>query len=266
MYSLHLTCPGSSVDTISAELWDLGTVGIREIEGLSTTLLIATFETNDSREFLLARFAACSPRWEHEEDTDWVQVTKEAWLPREIGNRFFVVPPWNEHPTPSGRIRLIQNPGLACGTGDHPCTQLALEALEACVTPESRVADIGSGSAILTIGARLLGSRVAIGVDSDPAAASAALQNFVLNGLAPSIATGSANCLQSGAFNLIVANISGTVVLAILDELLRIAKPGATFILTGFSTGEAQAFVPMLGSAQFTELGDWACIVGRSRS
>jgi ribosomal protein L11 methyltransferase len=266
MYSLHLTCHAGSVDTISAELWDLGTAGIREIDGISTTVLVAAFETNDARESLLDRFAGCSPRWEHEEDTDWVQVTKDGWPAREIGDRFFVVPPWDEHPTPPRRIRLIQNPGLACGTGDHPCTQLALEALEVGVTPESRIADIGSGSAILTIAARLLGSHVAVGVDSDPSSAAGALQNFALNELVPSIATGSSNCLPSATFDVIVANISSTVVLALFDELLRIAKPGATFILTGFSKSEAQTFAPMLESPQLSELGDWACVVGRPLS
>jgi ribosomal protein L11 methyltransferase len=266
MYSLHLTCPTSAVEVVSSELWEFGTVGIREIDGLSSTLLIAGFESNDTRRSLIAHFAGYSPRWELEDSTDWVQATKESWPAREVGQRFFVVPPWNEDRTPQGRIRLIQNPGLACGTGDHPCTRLALEALEDCVRSESRIADIGSGSAILTIGGLLLGAHLAVGVDADVAAAPAALQNFALNELPPCIAAGSADCLLSEAFDIVLANISSTVVLALFGELFRIAQPGATLILTGFSTAEAKTFVPMLNGAGLFELGDWACVVGRKRS
>lgn len=263
MYSLYLACPNESAEFVSAELWDLGTIGIREADSLSATQLVASFESNDLREKLLKLFAEHSPRWEHEEDTDWVLATQDSWPAREVGERFFIAPPWNNEATPVGRNRLIQNPGLACGTGDHPCTQLALIALENCVTPGARVADIGSGSAILTIGAQLLGARLAVGVDADETAAAAALQNFALNRLEPSIATGSAECLASEAFDVVVANISSTVVLAIFDELLRIAKPAATIILTGFSVAEAKTFEPMIDATWVGELGDWACVVGR---
>jgi ribosomal protein L11 methyltransferase len=262
MYSLDLTCPAGSSELISAELWERGTIGIREIDGLSGTQLIACFETNEARESLLVQFAAYSPHWKQEDVTDWVLVAQESWPAREVGRRFFVAPPWNQEPTPAGRIRLIQNPGLACGTGDHPCTQLALIALENAVNAKARVADIGSGSGILTIGATLLGARFAVGVDADESASAAALQNFALNGLEPAIFTGSADCLATGAFDVVAANISSTVVLAIFDEILRIAKPGATVILTGFSTAEAKTFEPLIAATWVAEMGDWACVAG----
>ncbi len=266
MFSLHLACLPDLAELISAELWEWGTVGIREIDGRSSTELIAGFETNHPREALLAHFAEHSPVWEHEDDTDWVRATKESWPAREVGMRFFVVPPWNEDPTPAGRVRLIQNPGLACGTGDHPCTQLALIALENCVTERSFVADIGSGSGILTVAATLLGSQLAVGVDFDETAAAAALQNFILNDLEPAIATGSAECLATESFDVVVANISSTVVLAVFDEILRIAKPEAAVILTGFSIAEAMTFEPMIEGASIAESAGWACVVGRTRT
>ena len=73
-----------------------------------------------------------------------------------VGERLFLAPPWSEETVPDGRVRLIHNPGLACGTGEHPCTQMALAAMERIVKPGDRVADIGTGSGILAIGAALL--------------------------------------------------------------------------------------------------------------
>jgi len=64
-----------------------------------------------------------------------------------------------------------------CGTGDHPCTQLALTALEKYVRRSSRVIDIGTGSGILSIASLRLGAKAAIGVDVDEAALSVAREN-----------------------------------------------------------------------------------------
>jgi ribosomal protein L11 methyltransferase len=67
------------------------------------------------------------------------------------------VAPWSEQAAPPGRVRLEIEPGMACGTGRHPATQLCLEAMERFVRPRSRVVDIGTGSGILARAATLLG-------------------------------------------------------------------------------------------------------------
>ncbi len=64
------------------------------------------------------------------DDTDWVQHTYDAWPATLVGETFFLVAPWCKDPTPPGRIRLEINPGMQCGTGQHPCTQFCLEAME----------------------------------------------------------------------------------------------------------------------------------------
>src|SRR5437899_2622220 len=123
MYSLHLSCSADQVDTLSTELWEFSTAGIRELDHGDRVTLIAGFETNDEREKLLQHFAAFDPEWELEEAIDWVQWTHDAWPARTVGARLFLAPPWSEEKTPKDRLRLIHNPGLACGTGEHPCSQ-----------------------------------------------------------------------------------------------------------------------------------------------
>jgi ribosomal protein L11 methyltransferase len=163
-------------------------------------------------------------------DTDWVQHTHDAWPPLLVGEKFFVVAPWRDDPTPAGRLRLELNPGLQCGTGQHPCTQLCLAAMERIVKPGDSVLDVGSGSGILSIAAKLLGARRVVACDIDPDAARP-VPFFV----------GSADAVRSNAFDVVVANINESVIEDLRGEFLRVATHQ---ILSGFQD----------------QNGDWTCI------
>ena len=264
MYSLYLDCEADDLDLLSGELWEAGTQGIREMEnGRGGLRLIAGFSDNSRREDLLERFVSHAPQWEHEPDTDWVKETRNAWPGRSVGDRFFLAAPWTAAATPPGRMRLIHNPGLACGTGEHPCTQLALTALERCVTPGCLVADIGTGSGMLAIAALQLGARAALGIDTDEAALAAARENLELNGLQANLVTGSVECLREAASELTVANISATVLLAIADDLLRITRPGGRLILTGFPDAELGVLQEIFPAKAILQLEEWRCLISK---
>ena len=153
-------------------------------------------------------------------DRDWVQETEDAWPPILAGEKFFVVAPWRKEPTPPGRFRLEINPGMQCGTGQHPCTRLCLEAMERIIQPGDRVLDVGTGSGILSIAAKLLGAATVVACDIDAEAAREA--TFFL---------GSVDAVRSGAFDVVVANISEVVIGDLKTEFERVAPRR---ILSGF--------------------------------
>lgn len=260
MYSLRLTCKPDEVDRLSADLLDAGTTGIHEMEGCGKTVLVAGFETNDCRRELLSQFAQHSPEWMLEPTNDWAAVSRAAWRARPMGERLFLAPLWSDEITPEGRIRVIHNPGLACGTGEHPCTQLALRALEQCVFPGCTVVDVGTGSGLLALAALRLGASRAIGLDIDPAALEAARQNFELNGERAELVCGSADAIASNFADITVANISGTVLLAIWDDLARVTRHSGHLILTGFPDSEATFFRELLPDAQAIQHDGWYCL------
>jgi ribosomal protein L11 methyltransferase len=260
MYSLRLKCALNEVDFISGELWEAGTAGIREMEDADGVVLIAGFETNDRRATLMRFFASHSLQWIQEDSMDWAEETRRAWPPREIGQRIFLAPPWCVIETPAQRVRVIHNPGMACGTGEHPCTRLALNAIEAAEVAGKIVVDIGTGAGLLAIAALRLGARGAVGVDTDEAALSATRENFALNNLPHRLAAGSADCLRAGCANVTVANISGTVLLSIADELLRVTGTAGRLILSGFTKDELPAIMEAFGYGHVTSCDEWRCL------
>lgn len=262
MYLLRLTCRPEQVDFVIAELWEYGTAGIEQ----RATALIATFETDGGREELLKQFQKHSPEWQSADAVDWAEKSRAAWPGRMVGERLFLTPPWSNAPTPPGRKRVIHNPGLACGTGEHPCTQLALIALERCVEPGTRVLDAGTGSGILAIAALQLGAGSAIGVDTDDATLRIAKENFELNHFPAMLIAGSADAIQDHRFDVTVANINGTVLLSIVDELMRITRRDGSLILTGFPDSEARAFRDMFPQADVLSSNEWQCLIAKLSS
>ncbi len=203
-------------------MWEAGTLGITEEPGGFR----AFFEDGTHLENPEGRLVR------QEEEIDWAKKSRDSFEPVLVGNRFFLVPPWCADPTPDGRIRLEVNPGMACGTGYHPCTQLCLEALERNIKPGNSVLDVGTGSGILSQAARLLGAGLIIGCDVDEQAVLVARERIGFH-----VYVGSADAIKSCSFDVIVANINATIIEDLQPEFARIRKAQSTLIVSGFPEG-----------------------------
>jgi len=249
MFSLLLRPSPDREEYLVAELWECGTAGIVEDESGTR----AFFDSTSDRAGLLRRFAAFDPELREEPAVDWTRATEEAWPPLAVGRRFFLIPPWCSQPTPRGRLRLPIYPGMACGTGRHPATQLALEAIEDHVRPGDRVLDVGTGSGILAAAAALIGAGSLLACDLDPDAVRIAREH-----LSAPLFVGSANAVRSNWADVVIANIDAATIEDLKVELDRIRKPGSTLILTGFPKWDVpEGFQPK----ESRERDEWLCLV-----
>jgi ribosomal protein L11 methyltransferase len=212
-------------------------------------------------------------QWNLIDEEDWASSWKVHWKPQEIGDRFLINPAWLPKPE-SDRIIVQLEPGVAFGTGDHPTTQLCLEALEMRLgenPQEIAIADIGCGSGILSVGALLLGAKKAYAVDTDPLAVKATQENIVLNHLNPEqliVAEGSVPKLGEivpEPVDGLVCNILAEVIIDIIPQWQPLVKQSTWGILSGILLEQAKPVADTLEEngwivAALWKRQDWCCL------
>ncbi len=203
-------------------------------------------------------------------EADWAEAWKAYFPVLRVGRRLVIRPTWRRHRAQPGDVVLALDPGMAFGTGLHPTTRLCLAALEDVadrgVLAGGRVLDVGCGSGILAIAAARLGAASVLGVDTDPIAIEATTANAARNRLARRIAA-TPGSLPSGEppFDLVLANLIASVLIALAPLLAAELRPGGTLLASGIYVDREgdvrEAFLAVgLTVRARTDEGDWVAI------
>jgi ribosomal protein L11 methyltransferase len=203
-------------------------------------------------------------------EEDWGSTWKEHFRPFHATARLVIRPSWEEYRAAAGEVVVEMDPGMAFGTGLHASTRLALAALEEHLDsgpPPARALDLGTGTGILGMACALRGVPEVVATDTDPDAVAAARENVARNGLGGRVlVTGDELGALPGTFDLIVANITANVLVALAGELAARLRPGGRLVLSGILAGEQEAQVReayerlgLRGGAARVE-GEWAAL------
>ena len=192
----------------------------------------------------------------------WLETWKASFKPIRVG-AFLVRPTWSDA-DPGDAVVLSLDPGMAFGTGLHPTTQGCLRALSRLEVSGVRVADVGTGSAILAIAAAKRGAREVVGLDIDEVAIREAKENAVRNDVEIALGIGSAADLD-GTFDVVLANIVAAVLHKIAPELVAHLAIGGRLIVAGIIATEEDETVAAFAAAGLRVVahdqeGDWVSL------
>jgi len=211
--------------------------------------------------------------WTIIKEEDWLTSWKKYWGPELVGNHFLVLPCWisaNEKFKDKQIIKI--DPGAAFGTGSHPSTYLCLEKMENILFSDKRVLDIGSGSGILSIAARLLGAKEICAVDNDYLAINSTNSNFQLNfGDLKNLKTylGSFNSVffkyQLKKFDFVFCNILAEVIKEMIPNIYKCLVKNGIVIFSGILNSQKDEIIKILNQSNLKILDvslrkDWVCI------
>ena len=128
--------------------------------------------------------------------------------------------------------------------------------------------DIGTGSGVLALAAWKLGAGDVIAIDNDPDALDNARDNIARNGAAPAIdiVQDDLGALRIERADIVLANLTGAVLVRYAAELRSLAVDGGYFILSGFAPADVaviRAAFPRLTVIAEQSDGDWAALTLR---
>ena len=188
---------------------------------------------------------------EEMEDKNWNEEWEkghQAVLVEYNGGSVWVRAPFHPHRNDVS-YELIIEPKMSFGTAHHPTTYMMLSFVAELDMVGKRVLDMGCGTAVLAILAKMRGACYVEGVDIDEWAFNNARENAATNGVEITLKQGDANALQ-GEFDIIIANINRNILLADMERYAAVLKAGGTLLLSGFYEADEGVLV-----ARANELG-----------
>lgn len=229
------------------------------------------------------------------EDKDWINNWKEFFKPFRVDDEIIIKPTWETlDEVKPGEMVVEIDPGTAFGTGSHETTRLCILNIKKYIKAGNTVLDVGTGSGILSIISKKLGSDHTVGIDIDGNAVKIAEENTEINGMktdsdvtspayyknawekkAERIDFLTGNLIDDaalrekvGKYDLVVANILADIIIPLSGVIRECMKPGALFISSGIIKEKEAAVTAALSKNGFeiveiTRMGDWVSVVAK---
>jgi ribosomal protein L11 methyltransferase len=265
--ALRIT-PDVNRDGVIAALFEAGSQGIQEDGASVVTHFPPTAPIDAIRDAVMMVDPSADIAISDAPDTDYSQWRASVSAHR-LGN-LVIAPPWladefdpkttvfidpamafgtGEHPTTRGVIRLMQGIGLNAGDFD---THIG----ESIVRSGDIVADLGAGSAVLSIAAAKLGAARVTAIEIDHDAIGNAEENVAANGVSDrvEIVEGDARTLLPllAPVRLVLANIISSVLIPLLPVIRGSLDAHGQAILSGILSEERPAMVEALDADGWT--------------
>lgn len=204
------------------------------------------------------------------EDKDWnVEWERNYFQPIlvEAGGHSCSIASTFHKDVPEAEYAIRIDPRMSFGTGHHQTTsQMISRLLEADLTGKE-VLDMGCGTSILAILARMRGAHHCWGIDIDEWCVENSRENIALNHLdGIDVTLGTAETLATmPQFDLIIANINRNILLQDMPAYVSVLRPGGQIFMSGFYTEDISILETRANELGLTLIDtrsrdNWACL------
>lgn len=171
---------------------------------------------------------------EHIADQNWNSVWESQYEPVLIDNKCMVRAPF--HPEPAGvEYDIVIMPKMSFGTAHHETTKQMIQYLLSLQVSGKSLLDMGSGTAVLAILARMKGAFPVTAIDNDEWAYNNALENVQSNNFADiEVLLGDSSSLAGKKFDIILANINRNILLNDIPAYCESLNAGGKLFMSGF--------------------------------
>ena len=203
----------------------------------------------------------------------WEQIKQEAWhlawqdrfKPIVIDEDLIIVPEWDTETKAKTLIRI--RPGMAFGTGHHATTKLMLKAIKEYLEKGMKVLDVGTGSGILAITCKNLGSDLVQCVEFDVDCEDNFHDNLKLNGIQSGVTLNISDILNWSDFShdIILANVNRS---AIMDMIPNLRNANGLIIFSGLLITDEEIITRQCKKYRLTVINkmsenEWICLIAK---
>lgn len=198
---------------------------------------------------------------------DWNEEwEKNYFKPIRIEDKCIIQASFHE-PEKGFDYRIIIDPKMAFGTGNHETTYLMISEMLQLDLSGKSLLDMGCGTAVLAILAKLKGANRVTAIDIDEWAYENAIENIHLNQAEEiEVALGGAELIQNYAsFDIIFANINRNILLNDIQYYAAKLKQGGLLFLSGFYKNDMPAIKEecnrqKLSMISYTAKNNWVAV------
>jgi ribosomal protein L11 methyltransferase len=250
--ALRIT-PESNRDGVIAALFESGSQGVHEDGSSVVTHFPADAPIGDIRAAVIEADPRADISIAESGDADYSQW-RASVASHEVGS-LVIAPPWLAAGLDPRRTVII-DPVMAFGTGEHPTTRGAMRLMQGVIRSGDVVADLGAGSAVLSIAAIKLGATRVAAVEIDADSIGNAEENVRANGVSGQIEVieGDAATLLPllAPVRVILANIISSVITPLLPAMKSALAPEGQAIISGMLVDERDAMMSALRDGGWT--------------
>jgi ribosomal protein L11 methyltransferase len=124
---------------------------------------------------------------------------------------------------------------MSFGTAHHETTAMMLELMLSSRFPGKAVLDMGCGTGILAILAHKMNAARIVAADNDEWAYKNTLENIVQNNAGIiSVIYGGVKEIDTGDFDMVLANINRNILLEQMEDYSRLLRQGGMILISGF--------------------------------
>lgn len=260
--------PSGDPQPVIDALFAAGSLGVQEVGAAVLTHFPPDTKASEIEAAVLARDAGARVATSAAPAADWSQW--RASVRAHLLGRITIAPPWLGDAAGS-EIIVVIDPVMAFGTGEHATTRGVVRLMQLLPVMPRVVADLGAGSAVLSICAARLGAQKVVAIEIDPDAISNAQHNVRVNGVSAEVAVieGDAAMLLPlvAPVGLVLANIISSILIDLLPSIRDSLAKGGHSILSGILLEERDSIIHAIDRggwrivAEDSEEGWWSVLI-----
>lgn len=198
------------------------------------------------------------------DDREWKDEWKKYYNPFTVGE-LWIVPTWRVKEIKSDK-KIVIDPGISFGTGQHATTRLILEEMQEFDFKGKSVLDLGCGSGILGIAALLLKAKNCTFADIDERAVKIAEENCKTSKVISKADFDCCNFKNNGrVYDIVLANLTATIFTELFEEIKKSVNKNGIIFVSGIINDKIddteKLFAEDFKLIKKLKENDWYCLI-----